>query len=167
MSRVEWPATQSVTQWLSGVQSALSPGSAIQKSVRDDIRRIAVQDHERKMLTGITKDGLPRAPLSARTLANPKRGPGPSLVPRGRQSRYITQYRVQWEQQGNQNRWAMSMRFDWFTSKTGFPIPLAHEHGVRSRNLPARPVMGLTPEGLREIAARINKVASMIAAGGK
>jgi hypothetical protein len=57
------------------------------------------------------------------------------------------------------------MRFLNFVSPRGFPIPLAHEHGVPRRNLPARPVMGITPEGLKEIGRRLNLFANEVARG--
>lgn len=165
MSRVEWPAIPAVSRWLSDVQDALHPGSYVQRSVRDDIKKIAWLDNERKMLSGITRYGSLRAPLAPSTLKNKKRGPGPSLVPRGRQSRYITQYLAEWTQDGS--RYIMTASYRWFVSKTGFPIPLAHEHGVPRRNLPARPVMGITPQGMAEIAARLSRLASQIAKGVK
>lgn len=155
MSRVEFPQDPLVSNWLVKVQEATRPGSRIQNDVRGDIYRIVRNDHERKMLTNITRYGQARAPLSPRTLSSPKRGPGPSLVPNLRNSRYLTTYVQIWETV--EGRSILTMRFLNFVSKRGFPIPLAHEHGVARRNLPARPVMGITPEGLRELDARLQK----------
>jgi hypothetical protein len=155
MSRVEFPNDPVVSKWLANVQQATRPGSRVQNAVRGDIARIVRNDHERKMLTNITRYGQTRAALSPRTLANPKRGPGPSLIPNLRNSRYLTTYVQIWETV--EGRSVLTMSFRNFVSKDGFPIPLAHEHGVERRNLPARPVMGITPEGLRELDTRLQK----------
>lgn len=162
-SRIEWPSNPVIDPWLKGVQEATRPGSRVQNAVRGDIARIVRADHERKMLTDITRYGGYRAPLSPRTLANPKRGPGPSLIPRNRASRYITTFTMIWETQ--EGRSILSMSFRGFVSKSGFPIPLAHEHGVPRKRLPARPVMGITPDGMREIGVRFAQFATEVARG--
>jgi hypothetical protein len=163
MIRVEFPLDPVVSRWLAGVQEAARPGSRVQNAVRGDIARIVRADHERKMLTNITKYGQTRAPLSPRTLANPKRGPGPSLIPNLRNSRYLTTYMQQWDVM--EGRSVLRMWFQNFVSRSGFPIPLAHEHGVPRKRLPSRPVMGITPEGLREIGRRLNLFANEVARG--
>lgn len=162
-SRVDFPSDPVVSRWIAGVQEAARPGSRVQNAVRGDIARITRADHERKMLTGIDRYGRTRAPLSPRTLANPKRGPGPSLIPNLRNSRYLTTYVQLWEVV--KGRSILTMRFLNFVSSRGFPIPLAHEHGVPRKRLPARPVMGITPEGLREIGRRLNLFANEVARG--
>jgi|SRR5271165_3909922 len=162
-SRVDFPNDPVVSKWLANVQEATRPGSRIQNAVRGDISRIVRYDHERKMLTNITRYGQARAPLSPRTLANPKRGPGPSLIPNLRNSRYLTTYVQLWETV--EGRSVLTMRFLNFVSKRGFPIPLAHEHGVARKNLPARPVMGITPEGLRELDVRLQKFYTEVVRG--
>lgn len=162
-SRVEFPVESTISRWLADVQDATRPGSSIQNRVRGDIYRITQADHERKMLTGITKDGQFRAPLSPRTLENRRRGQGPSLIPRLRNSRYIANYVQVWEIRGGRS--VLSMSFRNFVSPRGFPIPLAHEHGVPRRGLPARPVMGITPDGMREIGRRLNLFANEVARG--
>lgn len=167
-SRIEWPTGPVIEKWLSDVQDATRPGSRVQNAVRGDFARIVRDDHERKMLTGIDRYGAPRAPLSPRTLANPKRGPGPSLVPRLRASRYITTFTLLWTHShagGVANRSVLEMSFRGFTSPRGFPIPLAHEHGVPRRRLPARPVMGITPHGMQLIDARMRQFATEVARG--
>lgn len=165
MSRIEFPPIASVSEWLANVQDAMAPGSYVNLTVRDDIRKIVWLDNERKMLSGITRYGQMRAPLAESTLKNKKRGPGPSLVPRGRMSRYITQFVAEWTRDGA--KFILTAHYRWFVSKSGFPIPLAHERGVPKHNLPARPVMGITPEGMREIAARLKRLADHIAKGVK
>lgn len=170
MTRIEWPIIPAISQWLADVQDAARPGSRVQNAVRGDIARIVREDHERKMFTGIDRYGRQRAPLSPRTLANPKRGPGPSLIPRNRASRYITTFTMLWTYDsagGTANRMILSLSFRGFTSPSGFPIPLAHEHGAKRGNwvLPARPVMGITPQGMALIDDRIRQFATEIARG--
>ena len=169
-SRIEWLTEPTIERWISGIQEATRPGSRVQNAVRGDIAKIVRDDHERKMLMGIDRYGRDRAPLSPRTLANPKRGPGPSLIPSLRMSRYLTTFTMLWtydQAGGVANRMILSISFRGFVSPGGFPIPLAHEHGAKRGNwvLPARPVMGITPEGVRLISERFARFATEVARG--
>ena len=161
-----------MARWSRQVEEDCRPGSRVQGEARRDILAIVKEDHVQKMLTGITRYGSPRAPLSPRTLANRKRGPGPSLVPRLRQSRYITTFLATWAWEGMTGafmggRSVLSMSFLGFTSPRGFPIPMAHELGARRGKwtLPPRPVMGVTPVGMKLIEDRMTKLSMEIARG--
>lgn len=163
--RVEWPRDPQIQKRLAEVQDAVRPQSRIRNRFRKDLADIVHFDHERKMLTNITRYGDSREPLSPRTLMNRKRGPGPSLVPWNVKSRYITTFGTEWKT--DQGRDVLSMSFRGFVSKTGFPIPLAHEHGARRGNwrLPARPVMGVTPQGSRQAETRFHQFTVELARG--
>lgn len=163
MSRIEWPDSGKLASWLDNAIEGTRPGSKIQNRLRGDIRQIVVSDHERKMLMNITWRSQPRAPLSPRTLADKKRGPGPSLIPRFRMSRYITTFMAEWLVQGGRS--VLTMSFRGFVSKRGFPIPMAHENGVPRHNLPARPVMGIALAGMKEINDRFEQFATEVARG--
>jgi hypothetical protein len=163
--RIEFPSNPVIEPWLKGIQESVRPGSRVQNAVRGDISRIVRADHERKMLTNIDRYGRERAPLSPKTLANKRRGHGPSLIPRFTMSRYLSTFVLLWETVSGRS--VLSMSFRNFVSRDGFPIPLAHEHGARRGNwrLPARPVMGITPSGINLIDSRFAQFATEVARG--
>jgi hypothetical protein len=154
VSRVDW-GTSRVAGWLDKARDLFRPESRLRVDFQGDLFRIIREDHERKMFANVTRYGQPRAPLARRTLANPKRGPGPSLIPRGRNSRYLTTFRIRGEVVGK--TYQVTFYFENFVAPSGFPIPVAHEHGARRGNwvLPARPVQGITPRGMQEVDRRI------------
>lgn len=153
MSRVELGSGM-IGRWLDKARDLFRPESRLRTDFQGDLFAIIREDHERKMFSGIDRYGRDRAPLARRTLANPKRGPGPSLIPRGKLSRYMTTFRVRGEFVGNV--YQITFYFENFVSPSGFPIPMAHEHGARRGNwvLPARPVQGITPQGMIEVNRR-------------
>lgn len=154
---VQWGASGALVNRLRAIQDAASETGRGTSAVKGDIRAIVEQDHRDKMLRGVTRYGTPRAPLAPSTLAaRARKGlTGPSLVPRGLQSRYITTFRTAWESDNTGYR-VLVARFVGFTSPSGFPIPVAHERGAGAGrwSLPARPVMGITPAGWAQVVAR-------------
>src|SRR4029077_7517215 len=105
---------------------------------------IVVADHRAMLLTNVTRYGEPRADLAESTLKNPKRGPGPSLIPRGTSSRFYTNFETAWESDPGQ--WIMFLvcRYVNIVSKKGVSIVPYHENGTAK--MPARPTQGLTPK---------------------
>ena len=94
---VERPASPALWNLCRRIQDNVAPGSPVQNLIRRDIRKIAVSDHTDMLLRGVDRYGVMRAPLAESTLANKKRGPGPSLIPRGMMSRFITHFEAVWE----------------------------------------------------------------------
>ena len=93
---VERPASPALWNLCRSIQDNLRPGGKAQNLIRKDLRRIAIDDHTDMMLRGVDRYGVPRAPLAASTLANKKRDGGPSLIPRGMLSRFITNFEAVW-----------------------------------------------------------------------
>ena len=158
MINVSWSSTPSFGKYVSMMQELAKPNNRRLATARQDMLFEVGVDHLNKMLDGVDRYGRPRAPLAASTrrkIAKGKRGAGPSLVPMRTGSRYLTKIKFLWVL--SREIWRLEVWFDGFVSKKGFPIPLAHEKGVPSRNLPKRAVMGITPKGwikVREVFFR-------------
>jgi hypothetical protein len=160
---VEWSRQSALMRRIEAVQAAGRPGSKAMNRAQKDIRDIIYQDHVDKMLSGQTKDGGQRAPLATSTLADPERGPGPSLIPHGMSSRWITLYEVVWlPAQGGANATVLVLVARWrdegFRTKTGESIFAIHEKGDPGRNLPARPTAGIRPVAFTKIDAVIHRL---------
>lgn len=157
---VQWPQSSAFARKLFVARAVADGTAASWPRLRDDLKVIVQTDHVDKMLRGVDRYGKPRAPLAASTLRNKRRGPGPSLVPNFLASRYITTARATWNTAGGRS--TLRLWFEGFVSPKGFPIPQAHEKGARSRNLPARPVMGITPSGWAKINRRFNEFSQSV-----
>jgi hypothetical protein len=162
---IEWSRQSALMRRIEAVRAAGRPGSKQMNKAQSDIRKVVVEDHTRMMLSGQTKDGGQRAPLSPRTLADPRRGPGPSLVPHGSNSRYIKNFEAVWLPGGGPNPTALTlvMRYRDFVSKKGVPIPPIHERGTA--RIPARPVGGVSNEGFREIGTIMHRLGADVLKG--
>lgn len=160
--RIEWAQSPALVARLRAIQQAAGDTSRTTNRVKGDIRTIVEDDHVDKMLRGVDRYGKPRTPLAPSTLANRRRGGGPSLVPRGTQSRYITQFRTDWVSAADATR-VLRMYFQDFTSPKGFPIPIAHEYGTA--RIPARPIGGVTPKGWSQITTRCSQYAAEVLKG--
>jgi hypothetical protein len=96
------------------------------------------------------------------TYQNKKRGLGPVLVPRGMQSRFITNLKAEWV---NVEDFAMlTLRYVNIVNKKGQSFAQYHLTGTR-RGLPKRDVGGVTPRGMSKIRARISQWAQDIKKG--
>lgn len=113
--------------------------------IMPELEKLVWNDNAEGLLRGTDKDGHPLAPLSPRTLANPKRGPGGPLVPRGRASRFIDHYRVSSFQQGSGSSWTIIGAWMDIVSSKGVPFAPFHFQG--SGRLPQRDLRGVRPEG--------------------
>lgn len=162
MSRVEWRTSEALLRRLRAMEDATRPGSKVQNKFRGDVNRIITEDHTDKMLRGVDGRGRPRAPLAASTLANPRRGGGPSLVPRNQLSRFITGFRTAWTtSNGGQVLRA------WFE---GMPWAIYHLTGCPKGSNPKRPnwslpkrdVSGITPKGWQNLGVRLAALAGDI-----
>ncbi len=159
---VERPASPVLWNYCRRVQENIRPGSRVQNALYKDLRTLAVDDHTDMLLRGVDRYGRPRAPLAKSTLANRKRGPGPSLVPRGLLSRFVTKFEAVWETDPGQGLAFLVCRYRDFVSKKGFPIPVAHMTGARKPGtnwvLPKRDTGGITPKGWAAIRARFARL---------
>lgn len=129
---------------IQGFEQALNDLSPIMPT----LEKIVWDDNAEGLLRGEDKDGRPLAPLSPRTLANPKRGPGGPLVPRGKMSRFIANYRVTSMQRGT-GSWILIGSWMNILSKSGVPFAPFHFEG--SGHLPQRDLRGLRPAGMTKI----------------
>lgn len=163
MIRVEWPSPPALLTRIAAARAAVDPDSRAMRALRADLMSINGNDHVDKMIQGIDRYGRTREPLAPSTMLKimkGKRGTGPSLIPNRFGSRYLTTFAQRWVTR--QGRSELSSRFDGFVSPKGFPIPMAHEAGVPSRNLPRRAVMGLTPKGWAEVRRRFSEFAGKV-----
>jgi hypothetical protein len=111
---------------------------------RDDLRKTVVEDHYHMLLEGKDRYGQPRAPLAASTLANKKRGPGPSLIPNYYRSRFIRNFEAEWLP-GSGGRMVLAARYRNVLSKQGKPFVQYHMTGTK--RMPRRDTGGITPKG--------------------
>lgn len=118
--------------------------------VMPELERLAWQDNADGLMASTDKDGRPLAPLAQSTLKNRHRGPGGPLVPNGRQSRFIKNYRDTSFRRSDGN-WVIVGTWMNVLSKRGVPITPFHVEG-RGRN-PVRDIAGVRPTGRKNIAA--------------
>jgi hypothetical protein len=159
--RIEWSRQSALMRRIEAVQAAGRPGSKAMNAAQGAIRKAVIEDHTRVLLSNQTKDGGARAPLSPRTLADPRRGPGPSLVPRGAQSRYIANFEAVWLPGGGPNPTALTLMMRY----RDLPFVVYHERGDPARHLPARPVGGVSSEGFREIGVIMHRLGADVLKG--
>lgn len=163
---VQWAGSKALEARLKAVQDAARPGSRAVSSYRGDLARIVREDHEDKMLRGVDRYGRPRAELAPSTLADGRRGPGPSLIPRGRASRFITHFETAWQTSAG-GVMLLVGRFRDILSKRGRPFAQHHLEGCLPGSNPARPnwslprrdVGGITPKGWRRVVERHRRFA--------
>jgi hypothetical protein len=158
---IQWSRQSALMRRIEAVQAAGRPGSKQMNKAQSDIRKVVVEDHTRVMLSGQTKDGGARAPLAASTLADPRRGPGPSLVPHGSNSRYIKNFEAVWLPGGGPNPTALTLVMRY----RDLPFVVYHERGNPARHLPARPVGGVSSEGFREIGVIMHRLGADVLKG--
>jgi hypothetical protein len=149
---IEWSRQSALMRRIEAVQAAGRPGSRAMNAAQSAIRKAVVEDHTRVLLSNQTKDGGARAPLAASTLADPRRGPGPSLVPHGSNSRYIKNFEAVWLPGGGPNPTALTLVMRY----RDLPFVIYHERGTA--RIPARPVGGLSSEGFREIGVIMHRL---------
>jgi hypothetical protein len=134
------------------------PGSRAQNACKGDLFKIIQADHVDKMTRGVDRYGKPRAPLAASTLANKRRGPGPSLIPRGSRSRFITNFVLAWEEIGGTGVSVLVGKFVNIVNKKGQSFAQYHLTGATRRGtkwvLPKRDVSGITPKGWAAVERR-------------
>jgi hypothetical protein len=120
---------------------------------REDLRLVVVEDHYHMLLNNKDRYGKTRAPLAASTLANKKRGPGPSLIPNYYRSRFIANFVAEWRVlEGLQTLVAY---YRDILSKQGKPFAQYHMTGARKPGtnwvLPRRDTGGITPAGWAKV----------------
>jgi hypothetical protein len=142
VSRAIFP--ESFLMKIQGFQKAASDLSPIMPT----LEKLAWEDNEEGLLRGTDKDGRDLVPLSPRTLANPRRGPGGPLIPRSRASRFIANYRVGSIRRGDGN-WTIIGAWENILSKKGVPFAPFHFDGAG--RLPRRDLRGVRPEGRQKI----------------
>lgn len=142
---VVWEQSGALQRRMAEIVGSVKPDSRPVRALRQDIAAAVVLDNEEKLLVrSVDRYGRSFAPLAASTLANKRRGPGPALVPNGERSRFVSTFKIRWNREGDS--WKMIAGWVGFVSQRGFPIPLAHMHGVPGR-LPRRDPGGVTPKG--------------------
>jgi hypothetical protein len=142
--------------------------------VKGDIRKIVEQDNVEKLLgrgllEGVDRYGKPLAPMAKSTYQNPKRGLGPVLVPRGLNSRFITNFKTLWQDAGD-GLTVLVMRYVNIVNKKGQSFAQFHLTGAKKPGtkwvLPKRDVGGITPQGWARIQARFKQFAGDVLKGG-
>lgn len=129
---------------IKGFQSATHDLAPIMPTLEE----IMWKDNEEGLMRGTDAMGRPLARLAQSTLANPHRGPGGPLVPRGRLSRFIANYVVGSFRRGD-GRWAMIGAWQNLVSDKGTPFASFHFEG-RGR-LPVRDLRGVRRPGKEKI----------------
>lgn len=138
MSRAIFPET--FLTKIQGIKQATQDLSPIMPTLES----IAWKDNEEGLLAGTDKDGHALAPLSPRTLANKNRGSGGPLVPRGRASRFIANYRVASIKKGP-GAWLLIGT--WVNILSKKKVPFAEFHFSGTNRLPIRDLRGIRPAG--------------------
>ena len=168
---VQYPSSSALIKRCKELQAAAKPDSAALRRAREDFRLIVAEDHYHMMLNGIDYHGNPRAPLAASTLANPNRGPGPSLIPDFWRSRFAYNVRIGWEQR-SRGGWVLVKRFVDIMSKPSKnrgaqPFAQYHLEGASKPGtawmLPQRDVRGVTRAGFKALSLRLHKFAKDMA----
>jgi hypothetical protein len=161
---VQWASSDALIRRLRDMAAYARPGSRAVARARADILDIVKTDHTDKMLRGVDRYGQPRAPLAASTIKKGRRGNGPSLIPRGRQSRFIRNFKAEWEQHGGD--YVLFARFTGMVGKNGVPWSVYHLTGASKPGtnwvLPRRDVSGITPRGWSQIKERQQTLAQNI-----
>lgn len=156
---VEYPTSSALINRCNQLLAVTKPGSRALGRAKEDFRLIVAEDHYHMMLRNVDRYGQPRAPLAARTLANKKRGPGPSLIPSFWQSRFIFNVQIRWVDEGGEQY--LVKRFVDIVNKQGQPFAMYHFTGARKRGtnwvLPRRDVGGVTPAGFAQLKMRFQK----------
>ena len=150
---VERPSSPALLRRTDEIAEALKPRSRAMTRFREDLRLVVVEDHYHMLLEGKDRYGKARAPLAARTLADPKRGPGPSLIPNYYRSRFIANFEASWMvREGEQT---LVARYRDILSKQGKPFAQYHMTGAHKAGtnwyLPRRDTGGVTPRGWAQV----------------
>lgn len=164
---VERPASPALWNLCAQISFQLRPGSRAVNSFRKDLRQIAIDDHTDMLLRGVDRYGKTRAPLAKRTIDDPRRGgTGPSLIPRGMGSRFITNFEATWVDE--QGVMFLVCRYRDILSKptrrrgpqsfAQFHMTGATKPGTRWV-LPRRDTGGITPKGWPMVRARLKQLA--------
>jgi hypothetical protein len=140
MSRAIFP--ESFLQRITGFQQATKDLSPIMPKLEE----LVYLDNEEGLLRGTDKDGRPLTPLSPVTLKNPRRGSGGPLIPQGRSSRFIADYRVSSIRRGDGI---------WMLLGSWEGIPFAQYHFEGTNRLPRRDLRGIRPKGREKIMAAL------------
>lgn len=153
---VQWPASSPLVRRLADIQFNARPGSRAVNKCKGDFFKIVRDDHLDKMLRGVDRYGRPRADLAASTLKSKRRGPGPSLIPRGARSRFITNFQLFWETANGLD--VLVGKFIDIVNKKGQSFAQYHLTGAKKKGtkwvLPRRDVSGITPKGWAAIERR-------------
>jgi hypothetical protein len=161
---VERPMSSALLKRCGQIDASLKPGSRAMKEFREDFRLVVVEDHYEMLLRGVDRYGQARAPLAARTLADPRRGPGPSLIPRYYQSRFLANFRATWDIRANVQ--ALACAYVDILSKQGKPFVQYHMTGATKKGtnwvLPRRDTGGITPAGWAQVKSLFARMASYI-----
>jgi hypothetical protein len=165
---VEGSPSRTFLEFVRNVQAAQAPDSAITRKMEADMESIVLRDHERMMVSGIDRTGGARAPLAASTLANKRRGPGPSLIPLWTASRFFTNVEVLWINRGSRT---LVKRFADIVNDQGQSFAQYHLEGATKPGtnwvLPKRDVGGLSPRGLEEVRTRFTAFSAEILNGAR
>lgn len=166
---VERAASPALLKRVASIQAALGASSLQRTKMRADLKTIVFEDHADMVLRGVDRYGRPRAPLAPSTLKNRKRGPGPSLAPRGRNSRFVTNFVTFYE--ARENGETLVGQYEDILSKQGKPFARYHLTGATKPGtnwvLPRRDVGGVTPKGWAAVKKRFERFAADVAAAGK
>jgi hypothetical protein len=169
MIYVQWPTSSALVARIDQIRAAARPGGRANTRALGDIRQIVEDDHKDKMLRDVDRYGKTRAELAESTLRNPHRGGGPSLIPQGERSRFITNFEAVWQPASNGLNY-LAMRFVDIVNKRGQPFAHYHLTGASKPGtnwvLPKRDVGGITPAGWAKIKARMSRFAADVLRGG-
>lgn len=130
------------------------------------LERIAWEDNRDGLLAGTDKDGRPLARLAKSTIEHRRSAVGaaspnnPPLIPAGKQSRAIANYRVGTDIMAR-GSWRIVGVWENVLSKQGVPFMGYHFTGTRNRDgsvrMPKRDINGLRPEGMRKMSAALKE----------
>jgi hypothetical protein len=160
MISVVYRESGSLQRRLGEIAGRLDPRSSRMDRLRDDLKKIAVEDNTEKILgmgasgtlAGVDRFGRPLVKLGKWAYGKRflRRGNGPVLAPHGLGSRVITRFRVVWQWTGAQfTMIAGWVNLDWM---------IYHLEG--GDHLPQRDVGGISPKGMAKMRARFKQFAA-------
>jgi len=167
-ARVQWPASDALAKRLKEINEAAKLSGKGANRVKGDIRRIVIEDNTDKLLgrgllEGVDRYGKPLARMADSTYRKKGRGFGPVLAPKGMASRFITNFRAEWQDSG---RGFNTLVCFWLgmVNKQGQSFAQYHLTGAKKPGtkwvVPKRDIGGVTPKGMAAIRARIKKYMS-------
>lgn len=144
---VYWTNQGAISATMAGIAASSRLSGRGSNVIKGRIRQIIMDDNVDKLVNrSVDRYGKPFARLSPVTLKDPRRGPGPALVPNFMHSRFIQNFRAEWIKSSILGYATLEMRW------INMPWAIYHITGSRDgKHPPRRDPSGITPKGWSQI----------------